>query len=480
MEPIRVRGYAPRRVAQNGVVLNAIWFALLFIAFTSAALTGRVEALGQASFDAAKASVSLAIGLVGAMALWLGLMKVARDGGLTRALARALRPIMVRLFPDVPAEHPAMSAMIMNFTANMLGLANAATPLGIKAMMELDSLNKQKGTATNAMVLFLAINTSQLALLPTGVMAIRSSLGSVNPGAIVLSTWVATACSTVVALVLAKLLSRAPLFALPSASVEESPAVSAGEDSADQDLATLEDGSKPLEVEPSPAILWGQSTRRRAMTILLATVIIGAAGYWMFTEVWLSVQVCQAGTDPLGRCLLMQNLRAVGQLTIPLLMVVLLLYGVAHGVPVYQSFIEGAKEGFDVALKIIPYLVAILVAVGMLRASGALDGFIELLRPLVEPLGMPAEVLPMALIRPLSGSGAMGVMTETMQTYGPDSLIGYMVSTLNGSTETTFYVVAVYFGAVRVHRVRHALIAGLSADLTGVIATIAICRLMFG
>ncbi|MFH1810024.1 MAG: nucleoside recognition domain-containing protein [Pseudomonadota bacterium] len=457
--------------------MNAIWFGLLFTAFVAAAFGGRMDEITRASFDSAKASVELAIGLVGTMTLWLGLMRVARDGGLARAMARLLRPVMVRLFPDVPAEHPAMSAMIMNFVANMLGLANAATPMGIKAMMELDTLNPKKGTATNAMVLFLAINTSALALLPTGVMAIRASLGSSNPGAIVLATWFATACSTVVALVTAKLFCRMAVFG-PDPGVL-SPDDMARADVA-ADLATLDGQSTPPEVAESPSILWGLTTRRRAVTLVLATAVIGSCVLWGVQEVSGLVVDCRAGSEPFGRCLGLGLLRSAGLLTIPLLMIVLLLYGLAHGVRVYNSFIDGAKEGFDVALKIIPYLVAILVAVAMLRASGALDAFIALLRPLVEPLGMPAEVLPMALIRPLSGSGAMGVMTETMQAHGPDSMIGMMVSTLNGSMETTFYVVAVYFGAVRVNRIRHTIAAGLLADLTGVVATIFICRMMFG
>jgi len=469
--------------------VNVIWFALLLIAFVAAAMTGRMEAITQASFDSAKASVSLAIGLVGAMALWLGLMRVAQDGGLSRQIARGLRPIMTRLFPEVPADHPAMSAMIMNFAANMLGLANAATPLGIKAMIELNKLNRQKGTATNAMALFLAINTSHVALLPTGVMAIRSSIGSTSPGAIIVTTWFATACSTIVAITVAKLFSRLPVFAVKAAPDDAKPADGEEEEAASPDVGEIvEEAFGEVEAPPSAPVLWGQSTRRRVLMIAVSAVLAFAVCYWLGTEAWSRVSAVLEGgavagsvvaDDSLARRLVAVSIGQMSLLVIPGLMLAILVYGVGRGVKVYQSFIEGAKEGFDVALKIIPYLVAILVAVGMLRASGALDGFIALLRPLVEPLGMPAEILPMALIRPLSGSGAMGVMTETMQTYGPDSMIGKMVSTISGSTETTFYVIAVYFGAVGVTRIRHALPAGLVADFTGVVASVFICRLMF-
>jgi spore maturation protein B len=231
---------------------------------------------------------------------------------------------------------------------------------------------------------------------------------------------------------------------------------------------------------PSPSLLWGQTTRRRALTIALTAAVVGGALLWAVQDVGLLVSDCDYAREPALRCVGMGLLRSLGVLLIPLLMIALLLYGLGQGVRVYGSFIEGAKEGFETAIKIIPYLVAILVAVAMLRASGALDAFIALLRPVVEPLGMPAETLPMALIRPLSGSGALGVMTETMKVHGPDSLIGLIVSTINGSMETTFYVVAVYFGAVRVTRVRATIAAGLLADLTGIVAAVFICRMMFG
>lgn len=389
-----------------------------------------IVAFTEGLFDMAKVAVmTVVLPLVGAMAFFLGLMKVAEDAGLMKVIAKLLRPVMVRLFPDVPPNHPAMSAMILNMSANALGLGNAATPFGIKAMQQLDSLNSEKGTATNAMCLFLAINTSSVTLLPTGVIAIRASMGSIAPQAILPTTLMATILSTSAAIGMAKLLQRFTAAPAPLV-VEESVAVEPGEE--------VDDEAYPLWV----SLL--------AMAGVIAVVPLSLA----FGEQF-------------------------GPWIVPAIVVGFLTAGAVAGVPVYESFVEGAREGWEVAVKIIPFLVAILAAVGMLRGSGAIDGFVQLMGPLTMQVGLPAEALPMALLRPLSGSGAYGVMMATMTEHGPDSYVGYVVSTLQGSTETTFYVLAVYFGAVQVKRIRHAMASALTADLVGVMAAVAACSLYF-
>jgi len=460
-------------------MMGYIWFLIIFIALVVAAVLGTMGEVTTAIFDSAKAAVTLAIGLVGAMALFLGAMKVAQDAGLLRAIARLIRPIMVRLFPDVPPDHPAMGAMIMNMSANMLGLANAATPFGIKAMMELDKLNPRKGTATNAMALFLAINTSNVTLLPTGVMAIRHAAESHDVGGIILPTWFATFCSTIVAIIAAKLYQRIPGLQWKKPTPEE--------------LATLkpEDGG-PGDGDGDAPVVEGVDASVAEQKVglgwqIASWTLIALLMSFALTQVILFLALGQTSytgglTVVLGK---------VSPWVIPMVLLTMLGYGMViqlydkitgrdARVEIYQSFIDGAKEGFGVALKIIPYLVAILVAVGMFRASGALELLTRGISPVLGPLGMPAEALPMALLRPLSGSGAFGYMTEVVNTNGPDTYLGYVVSTMQGSTETTFYVVAVYFGAVQVSKLRHTIAACLTADVVGVIATVLICTILFG
>ena len=381
--------------------------------------------VSSAMVDSAGGAVELAIGLVGVMTLFLGLMKVVENGGMLKILSRLIRPLMVRLFPDVPADHPAMGAMILNLSANALGLGNAATPFGIKAMQELDRLNSEKGTATNAMALFMAINTSSVTLLPTGVIALRAAAGSTDPAAILPTTLFATIGSTLTAIGAAKLYQR---FA------SAAPAPLAGEDRREADVE-----SYPL---------------------------------------WISL-VALAGLGALIPLAVLYGAR-VSPWILPGLMTAFLIFGLVRGVKIYEVFVEGAKDGFQVALRIIPYMVAILVAVGMLRASGALDLLVSILGRVTGPLGLPAEALPMALMRPFSGSGAYAILASVIQdpAIGPDSRAGMLVSTLQGSTETTFYVMAVYFGAVNVKRIRHALATALTADLAGIIFAVLACSLL--
>ncbi len=454
-------------------MMGYIWFGIILIAFIVAAVTGSMGPMGGQALESAKASVTLAINLVGAMALFLGVMKVAQDAGLMRIIARLLKPVMIRLFPDVPAEHPAMGAMIMNMSANLLGLANAATPFGINAMRELNKLNRRKGTATNAMALFLAINTSNVTLLPTGVIAIRHAAGSTDASGIVISTFLATCCSTCIAILAAKLLQRLPIFRLPAASPGRGPVEDDG-DTGDPDPTATEDTPDPAAAE---------SDAHEAWWTLVSLAVLGTA---TLAVLGLVITMTLYGEGPLIRAT-----EIVNPWIIPGIILVMLSYGVfiqlwdrragrEPRLEVYSSFIEGAKDGFNVALKIIPYLVAILVAVGMFRASGALDLLVRGISPLTGPFGLPAEALPMALLRPLSGSGAYGYMAEVLNTSGPDTYLGYLVSTMQGSTETTFYVVAVYFGAVQVSRLRHTIPAALTADFTGVIAAVFICTILFG
>lgn len=429
--------------------MNVIFMGIVGIAFVMGAVrqivwdgTGDapMAVLGKAMIDAAGGSVTLAIGLVGVMALFLGLMKVAEEGGLLRIIAKVLRPLMVRLFPDVPADHPAMGSMILNMSANALGLGNAATPFGIRAMQQLDDLNPHKGTATNAMALFLAINTSSVTLLPTGVIALRAAAGSTDPAGIVPTTLFATICSTAVAIISAKLL--APRFAVAAGPVSDVPAAT--------EEAALEAAEDMHGAGSDAYPLWVSVTALCAVAALVPlTVVFG---------------------------------REIAPWIIPGLMVALLGFGAAKRVAVYECFVEGAKDGFNVALRIIPYLVAILTAVAMFRASGAMDAVVGPLGGLTEMIGLPAEALPMALLRPLSGSGAYGVLASIIQdpAHGPDSLVGYLVSTFQGSTETTFYVLAVYFGAVGIRRIRHALFAALLADVVGIGAAVFIVNQLYG
>ncbi len=429
--------------------MNIVFCAIVFIAFlttayhqllwvpTSTEDVAPMQVLTIGMIDSAKSSVTLALGLIGVMALFLGLMKIAEAGGLLKIIARLVRPLMTRLFPDVPPEHPAMGAMIMNISANVLGLGNAATPFGIRAMQELDKLNQQKGTATNAMCLFLAINTSSVTLLPTGVIAIRASAGSADAAGIMPTTLFATLCSTIVAISAAKLYQRFTEVSPPAFEKQE------------QDIQKESDDQLDISEAEHGYPAW--------VSLVALLVVISLIPLTLIYGAQISVWV------------------------VPTLMVGFLLFGVVKKVPVYETFVEGAKEGFEVAVRIIPYLVAILVAVGMLRNSGALTAITGAISSVTASFGLPGEAVPMALLRPLSGSGAYGVMASIIEdpAIGPDSYTGYLVSTLQGSTETTFYVLAVYFGAVQVKRVRHALAAGLTADLVGIIAAVIACSILF-
>ena len=394
-----------------------------------------MEILSKAMIDSAGAAVELAIGLIGVMALFLGLMKVAGAGGMLTILAKLIRPLMVRLFPEVPADHPAMGAMILNLAANALGLGNAATPFGIRAMQELDRLNPVEGQATNAMALFMAINTSSVTLLPTGVIALRAAAGSADPAAILPTTLFATLGSTVIAIIACKFYQR--IFK--------------------QNPAEQSQNNKRMHRDKEPETPLEQ----------------GSKGY----PLWVSILA-------FGLLVLMIPAavffgRSISSWILPGLMAGFLGFGWYRKVLVYEVFVEGAKEGFQVALRIIPYMVAILVAVGMLKASGVLQLLVTAISRVTSGFGLPAEALPMAIMRPLSGSGAYAILASIINdpAIGPDSYTGLLVSTLQGSTETTFYVMAVYFGAVQIRKIRHALAAALTADIAGIVFAVLACSM---
>ena len=428
-------------------MLNGIFVFLVLASLLLAAWSGRMGELNDAIISSARIAVTdVALKLIGVMALFLGLMRVVQQAGLMHQIARWVAPLTRRLFPGVPEGHPAMSAMIMNISCNVLGLGNAATPFGIKAMEELDRLNAEKGTASNAMVLFLAINTAGFAILPTSAIAIRSSLDSGDPTGILFPTWVASGCATIAAVTAAWFLAKLPAYRR----------------------------TEPAGAEPDGAheesISGERPTLRRWATLGAIAV---ALAYVAFA---VRHVVLASGSIPAFD--LFREILSAWML--PPIIAGCVAYGWVRGVRVYDALVEGAKEGFQVAVRIIPYLVAILVAVGMFRASGGIAILVDGLSGITTRIGMPAEALPMALLRPLTGSGAQGVMVEVMTTHGPDSLIGYMVSTFQGSTETTFYVLAVYFGAVGVRRTRHAVPACLIADFAGILAAVFIVNLLFG
>ncbi len=392
----------------------------------------KMKDVTNAAIDYAQTAVTIALGLIGIMALWLGVMKIAEEAGLIKIIARAVKPITKFLFPDVPQDHPAMGSMIMNISANVLGLGNAATPFGLKAMEELENLNPNKGVASDAMIMFLAINTAGLTLIPATAIAIRAAAGSSDPTIIIGTSVFGASCATLTGIAMAKLTTKFHKIS------------KIGE--------WLKNNFKK--------ILWLFGIG--AVGVLLAK--IGAFGF---------LEAVDAETFKIV-------VQVISTLAIPMIIFSFVLFGFFKKVNVYESFVEGAKEGFDIAVKIIPYLVGMLVAIGIFRAGGMMDVLQDLLAWPAHLIGMPKEALPMALIRPLSGSGSAGVMAEIMTHYGPDSLIGIMVSTFFGSTETTFYVLAVYFGAVNIRKTRSALLVGLAADFVGIVAATFIVNQLFG
>ncbi len=427
--------------------MNAVFFGIVAAAFAVAGWRQLMvpaglavlpmESLGNAAVKAAEAAVTMGLGLVGSMALFLGLMKVAEAAGLMTILARLLRPLLHRLFPQVPPEHPAMGAMVMNVAANVLGLSNAATPFGVRAMQELDRLNPQRGTASDAMVLFLALNTANVTLLPTHVMALRTAIGSHNAAAIIPTTLFATLWATGLAILFAKWGAR--WFPVHTSSP---PPVGDG-------LGERGGAAGCHLGEETPYPRWATM-----LALAMVVAIIPVTVAWG---------------------------RSLSPWIVPALIVGVLGFGLLRRVPIYEAFVEGGKEGLAISLRIIPYLVAILMAVGMFRDSGAMDLLVAPLGRLTGAFGVPPEALTMAVLRSLSGSASFGYLASLLHdpAIGPDGYVGILTSTIYGSSETTFYVLAVYFGAVGVRRIRHALIAGLLADLGGLVFSVVICSWLY-
>jgi spore maturation protein SpmA len=438
-------------------MLNYIWFGLLILAVAIGGFQGKLQQLTDAAFDSAKTGVmSIALPLVGITALWLGLMRLAERAGLIQAVARVLRPLMRRLFPDVPPDHPAMGSMLMNMAANVIGLANAATPLGLRAMNDLQKLNPTPGTATNAMCTFLALNTSSLQLVPATAIGILAAAGAANPTAIVGTTLIATFCSTAVGLIAVKTLEKFPGYRLPSPHPNE--------------IVPREAGKT---AEPDGPVNGNKTGPWRAWQLAVVFAFVLLFMVFFVREMTRKLGVSESG-------LFIRAMNAVSVLAVPFLIGLMPLCAVVRGVRVYEEFVTGAREGFGIAIRVIPFLVAMLVAIGVFRAAGGVDMLGRVLSPVLGVIGFPVDLLPMALTRPLSGSATIGLFADLAKTLGPDHIVTRMGGTLLGSTETTFYVIAVYFGAISVRRARHAVVAGLLADLAGMVASVIVCRAVFG
>lgn len=455
-------------------MLNYIWLGLVVCAVLIGGWNGHLKEVADASLEMANtAVVKIAFTLIGVMALWLGIMRLAERAGLVALLAWILGPIMRLIFPEVPRGHPAMGSMLMNIAANLLGLNNAATPLGLRAMKDLESLNPRPGTATNAMCTFLAINTSGVQLIPVTAIAILAANKSTNPTAIVGPALLSSTCGAIAGVLMAKFLSRLPIFRVTP--LENGVAPNNKEQSNQALIAASTANDKPAVKEAStlqPMHWWGNA--------------IFAAFLLFFVFLFLRMVFPETFSGPVSTSVVKDGLfirivNAISDLSIPFLLAVIPLFAILRRVKVYEEFVDGAKEGFDVAIKIIPYLVAMLVAIGMFRAAGGIDMLSYVLTPIFTFLHipLPSELLPMVLVRPLSGSGSLGFFTELVTKFGPDSLVSRMGGTIYGSTETTFYVLAVYFGSVAVYRTRHAVLAGLTADFVGMVVAVFTCRMLF-
>jgi spore maturation protein SpmA len=409
-------------------MLNKVWGAFFFVAF-AVGLTKSIifgdwgvwAAMVSAAFDLSKTGFEIALGLTGIMCLWLGIMRLGEKGGAVDLMARAFGPLLRRLFPGIPEGHPAMGAIVMNMAANMLGLDNAATPLGLKAMKELQEINPEPEQASNDQILFLVLNTSAVTIIPATIFVYRAQMGAADPTDVFIPMLIATFCSTIVGLMVTSAVQRLRLW--------------------------------------DPVIL----AYLGGLTAFVVGMIVYFSG--------LDRETMQLQSSVLSNFVIFS------------VIVSFVFLAALRRQPLFDTFVEGAKDGFKVAIGIIPYLVAMLVAIGVVRASGAMDLLLDGVRWMVDLVGLDTrwvDGLPTALMRPLSGSGARGLMLETMEAQGADSFAGRLVSVIQGSTETTFYVLAVYFGSVGIRRARHALACGLAADVAGVVAAILVCYLFFG
>jgi spore maturation protein SpmA len=438
-------------------MLNLIWLGLVLASVLIGGASGRLKDVADGAVRGAETAVTLSLGLIGVMTVWLGIMRLAERSGFVRIIARVLRPALTRLFPEVPAHDPAMGSMVMNIAANMLGLVNAATPLGLRAMRDLERLNPRPGTATNAMCTFLAINTGSVQLIPITAIAVLAAAGSVSPYAIVGTSLIATCFSSAAGLVAVKFFERLRVFA------PTGPTTGPATPNPSDDPAAEVVGSTSL------------SPGKRAVLLLFlaffgATLALTAFPNLLGRSLPESFQ---------GQSGFVRVVNTISVMAIPFLLSFFPLYAALKGIKVYEEVVEGGKEGFQVAIRIIPYLVMMLLAISMFRGAGGIEMLTTALRPLLDAIQFPSELLPMALMRPLSGSGSLAIFSDLVQQLGPDHLVTRMAGTIFGSTETTFYVIAVYFGAVNVRRTRHAIPAGLVADAAGIAAAIVVCRMVF-
>ena len=410
------------------MVLNYIWIAFFLVAFVIAAI--KLVFLGDitvfphimsSAFDAAKTAFEISLGLTGMLAFWLGMMKIGERGGLINSISHALSPVLTKLFPDIPKDHPVFGNMFMNMAANMLGLDNAATPLGLKAMKSLQDLNPVKDTATNPMIMFLVMNTSGLVIIPVSILAFRAEGGAAQPTDVFIPILIATFIATLVGIIITGIFQRINLF---------------------------------------------------NRTLILT---LGGAITFIALIVWGCSQLDKDTMNVVSTC--------AANVILFSIIILFLMSGVRKRINVYDAFVEGAKEGFQTAIRIIPYLVAILVSISFFRASGAMDWIVDGVKFTFQTAGISSEwvdALPTAIMKPLSGSGARGMMVDAMNNFGADSFVGRLSCILQGSTDTTFYILAVYFGSVGISKTRHAVTCGLLADISGSIAAILIAYLFFG
>lgn len=410
------------------MALNYIWIALfaigVIIGLVKLIFFGDMDTLPEmmdSTFKMSTTAFEMTLGLTGTLTLWMGILKIGEDSGLVNRLAKFLSPVLTKLFPEIPKNHPALGSIFMNVSANMLGLDNAATPVGLKAMQELQSINTKKDTASNSMIMFLTLNTSGLTIIPVSIMAYRAKYGAADPADIFIPLLLTTLCSTIVGLTVVSIYQRINLF-------------------------------------------------QRSFLVMFS-VIAALVGTLFACIMGMSNQEMQ------GFCRLLTSILILGAI------MVFIISGVKKKLNVYNSFIEGAKNGFHVAVSLIPYCVAILAAVGVFRASGALDMLQKWMKTGVEYIGLNSDfvaAVPVALMKPLNGSGARGMMLECFETYGPDSFVGHLASILQGSTDTTFYILAIYFGSVGIRKYRYSVTCGLLADLAGMVAAVMFSYFFFG
>lgn len=479
-------------------MLNYVWSFLIVTGIIAAALFGRLEAMVTGVFDICiKVVMVIALPLAGTIMLWLGIMRVMEKGGMMNVVAKLLSPILRRLFPEVPRDHPAMGAITMNIAANMLGLGNAATPMGLKAMTHLQELNPNKQSASNAMCMFLALNTAGFTLLPMTSLNYLNAGGVHNPQSIILPTILATLCSTTAGIMAAMFFQRLPMFRSRPDDIVPDTAGAATQES--EAAKTGDTAPKPYKMSPlrmvliyaaAVAFVFGavlefmpeQRTKVLEFTglqTLLSQADVNAKAAAErekeFKEQTPTVSSEPKKDEPLWRTQLLK----LSTLTIPLILIGVVLWALARGIPVFEEMAEGAKEGFGVVTRIMPFLLVMFVAIVCFRDSGALMLLEYALRPVLSVIGMPVDLFPLAIMRPLSGSGSSGFLNEIIFNPASTDHLRYTAAILFGSTETTFYVLAVYFGSVSIRRTRHALAAGLCADVVGMTAAIALGWVLF-